>query len=379
MRTLVVSDDALDALSSRLRGSLRTLLDAQGPASADYESAEQVLLQIQAELVVVVLSPQPERGLAVLRSLRDALSGPLFAMGPAADAKIILGALQCGADHYLDQDDFQLQLEAALQRLKVKQEVAVPLGRLVAVLAASGGTGVSTLAVNIATVLAKDQQKAALLDLNPGRGDLGSLLDLRPRFTLADLCLNAARLDRAMFEKMLVAHDSGVHLLGAQQMFGDARVVTAKGVGQALQLARTYFPQVVVDLEDCFHEEQVVTLRQATSILLVARLDFTSLRNARRILEHFHELDIPRHRAQLVINRHGQANELPVADAEDALGEKLLHFVPDDPKTVNGANNAGVPVVLRAPGSKVAQSITKLARTACERRRPEPVAAVAAS
>ena len=50
MRTLVVSDDALDALSSRLRGSLRTLLDAQGPASADYESAEQVLLQIQAEL-----------------------------------------------------------------------------------------------------------------------------------------------------------------------------------------------------------------------------------------------------------------------------------------------------------------------------------------
>src|SRR2546421_8412235 len=181
MRTLVVSDDALDALSSRLRGSLRTLLDAQGPASADYESAEQVLLQIQAELVVVVLSPQPERGLAVLRSLRDALTGPLFAMGPAADAKIILGALQCGADHYLDQDDFQLQLEAALQRLKVKQEVAVPLGRLVAVLAASGGTGVSTLAVNIATVLAKDQQKAALLDLNPGRGDLGSRPDLRPR------------------------------------------------------------------------------------------------------------------------------------------------------------------------------------------------------
>src|SRR2546430_17630628 len=110
MRTLVVSDDALDALSSRLRGTLRTLLEGQGPASADYATAEQVLVEIQAELVVVVLSPQPERGLEVLRGLRGALTGPLVAMGPAADPKVILGALQCGADHYLDQDDFPAQL-----------------------------------------------------------------------------------------------------------------------------------------------------------------------------------------------------------------------------------------------------------------------------
>src|SRR5262245_1012503 len=93
MRTLVVSDDALDSLSSRLRGTLRTLVDGQGPASADYATAEHVLLEVQAELVVVVLSPQPERGLDVLRALRRGFSGPLFAMGPAADPKLILGAL----------------------------------------------------------------------------------------------------------------------------------------------------------------------------------------------------------------------------------------------------------------------------------------------
>src|SRR5205814_8955490 len=111
----------------------------------------------------------------------------------------------------------------------------------------------------------------------------------------------------------------GVHLLGAPQTFGDTRVVGAHGVTQALAMARKTFPIVVVDLEDCFHEEQLVTLRQATGILLVARLDFTSLRNARRILEHLQELDIPRYQVKVVINRAGQPNELPLAEAEEAL------------------------------------------------------------
>lgn len=375
MQTLVVSQDALDPISCKLRGMLRTLVDSQGPSTATFDGAEHALIETQPELVVVALSQLPDRGLEVIRMLRRGIPGHLLAVGPVSDSKFILRALQCGADHYLDQSELETELEAGLSRLKIKQEVAAVGGRLVTVLGASGGSGTSTLAVNLAAVLAKDQRRCALVDLNPGRGDSATLLDLKPQFNLADLCLNAARLDQGMFEKMLVCHQSGIHLLGAPQMYGATRMVTAAGVSQALQMARTTFPVVVADLEDCFHEEQVVALRQATTILLVSRLDFTSLRNARRILEHLRELDIVRHRVQIVINRYGQPNELPVAEAEDAIGEKLAHFIPDDPKTVNAANNAGIPVVVRAPTAKIAQSIAQLARSALERRRTEPAVA----
>jgi pilus assembly protein CpaE len=243
------------------------------------------------------------------------------------------------------------------------------------VLACSGGSGASTLAVNVAAALAREHQRCALLDLKPGRGDLAALLDLRPAFTLADLCVNAARLDRAMFEKLLTPHPSGVHLLASPQAFDGLRLITAQGVGQALDLARKLFPHVVVDVEDCFHEEQVLTLRQAAVVLLVARLDFTSLRNARRILAHAHELGVPPDRLRLVANRHGQPGELAVDEAEEALGMKIAHFVPDDPKAVNHANNAGVPVVLKAPAARVSQRIAQAARLAVERRRGEPAGA----
>ena len=158
------------------------------------------------------------------------------------------------------------------------------------------------------------------------------------------------------------AHASGVYLLGSPQMFQDIRKVTPAGVTEGLRLAKTFFPVVVVDLEDCFHEEQMVALRQADSILLVTRLDFTSLRSCRRIIEHLQELEVAPGKIRVIVSRHGQANELPVDEAEAALGQRLTQFIPEDAKTVNGANNIGIPVVTHAPNTRVAQAIAARSR-----------------
>jgi pilus assembly protein CpaE len=232
---------------------------------------------------------------------------------------------------------------------------------VIAVLAPSGGSGSSTLAVNVAAVLAKRHQTAALLDLKLETGDLAALLDLKPTYTLADLCSNIERMDRTLFERSLARHTSGVHLLGAPRHYDDIGRVTPEGVGQALALARSAFPYVVVDLDHSFRPEQVEVLREADNVLLVLRLDFASLRNARRALEHFERLGIGRDRIRLVVNRYGQPKEVPYSKAEEALGMKIFHYVPDDPKTVNRANNNGVPVVTESPSTRVAKSVTKLA------------------
>ena len=40
---------------------------------------------------------------------------------------------------------------------------------------------------------------------------------------------------------------------------------------------------------------------------------------------------------------------------------KIAHYIPDDPKSVNRANNDGVPVVIESPSTKVSRSVAKLA------------------
>jgi pilus assembly protein CpaE len=78
-------------------------------------------------------------------------------------------------------------------------------------------------------------------------------------------------------------------------------------------------------------------------------------------MEYLDRLGISRERTRLVVNRYGQPKEVPAAKAEEALGMKVYHYVPDDPKSVNRANNNGVPVVVESPRASVSKSLAKLA------------------
>ena len=362
MHVAVLLHNISHRLGSQLREMLQARLNCLPPSLISFDQAEEALARSPVSMLVVVLSPFPDRALTVLRKIRSQVTGPVLAVGVASDSKLILRALHEGADHYLDEADLETQLQAVLQRLQIKEDVIRQGGgRVMAVLGASGGTGASTLAVNLAGVLAREAGRCALIDLKPGVGDLAALLDVKPTHNLADLCLNAARMDRAMFESALVPHASGVHLLAPPQMYEDIRLVTAQGVNKTIHLARDAFRFTVVDLEDCYHEEQVAVLRQSDFILLVFRLDFTSLRSTKRILDYLEQAGIGAERVRLVINRYGQAKELPLSQAEEALGRKIAFIVPDDAKTINAANNAGEPAVFRTPSAKVSQSIVQLA------------------
>src|SRR5262249_12173194 len=191
-----------------------------------------------------------------------------------------------------DEAELDDELQAALGRLKTELPARAEAGRTIAVLAPSGGSGSSTVAANVATVLSQQHHKAMLFDLKLETGDLASLLDLKPVYTLADLCQNIARMDRTMFERSLVRHASAVHLWAPPRTFTDIRHVTTEGILHAITLARALFPYVVLDLEHSFREEQIQVLHQADVILVVLRLDFTSLRNTQRTLEYLTHLGI---------------------------------------------------------------------------------------
>jgi pilus assembly protein CpaE len=359
MKACVVSD--FEPTTRRVREALlRAGYDCPSGNLLSPDGAADRLTQARPDLLVIALNPDPERALGLLAQVHQFAQGPVLAVGPTGDSRLVLRALRSGAGDYVDEAELEAELAAALGRLRPAGSQA-ELGRTIAVLAPSGGSGSSTLAVNIATALAGKYKSTLLLDLKLHAGDLAALLDLRPAHTLADLCQHAAHMDRTMFERSLAKHHSGVHLLAPPRFIADTAFVTPDGIRQTLSLGRTLFPFVVADLDHSFAPEQVQVLRAADVILMVLRLDFTCLRNAQRTLEYLEQLGVSRERVRLVVNRYGQAKEVPAAKAEAALGVKVAHYVPEDAKTVNRANNNGVPVVLESPSAKVSKSLLSLA------------------
>jgi pilus assembly protein CpaE len=361
MRAVIISDS--QPISFAIRHQfLHHGMECQAGDVLSLDLAAEHLGQFTPDLVVVALSPDPERGVIALNEVRLLTQARILAVGPALDSRLVLRALRAGAGDYLDETEVDVELPSALQRLQADLPIQTEPARTIAVLAPSGGSGSSTLAVNVAAVLAREHKSTLLFDLKLESGDLASLLNLKPTHTLADLCQNAARMDRTMFERALVRHSSGVSLLAPPRMLADIGLVTAEGIRQALTLARGLFPYVVVDLDHSFREEQTQVLRLANIILVVMRLDFTSLQNTQRTLEYLaNHLGVSSDRIRVVVNRYGQPREVPAFKAEQALGVKIFHYVPEDAKTINRANNNGVPAVLEFPRARISKSVAKLA------------------
>ena len=361
MRAFIVGDDL--TLSEESYTILkRNGCDCREGDRVPLGYASEFLAHARRDVVVLITSPHTQTALKVLRELRNISAVPILAVGPANDPKFILQVLREGATEYLDQSDLEQELDESLIRMKSRRDPqASSNGFTIGVLSASGGCGTSSIAANLAATFAKNHQKSVLFDLRLSTGDQSLLLDLQPGHSIAELCGNLERLDANMFQQCLLPHDSGIHLLAAPATFDMISSVTSQGVRQSLQLARTLFPYVVMDLDRSFATEQLSAIVNSDLLLVVMRLDLVSLCNTNRVLNHLDDLGISSERIRVVVNRFRQPRELPQQKAKQALGTDVFHFLPDDPAGMNLATNSGVPIVLQRPRSKIARGFVQLA------------------
>lgn len=360
MRATVIGDNEL-IVNKAQTVVLRCGLECGENDVLSLETAAEHAGRVRRDVIVLTLSPDPIRALEVLRGIRNITDALVVAVGPANDPKFILRVLREGAQEYVDDSELDGQLQASLVRAKVKRTEKADGGCVIGVLGGSGGCGTSTVAVNLAAALARGNQQTVVIDLRLAAGDQSILLDLRPIHTLVDLCRNLDRMDEGLFQRSLACHECGVRLLAAPISLTDTKHVSSQGVRQIVGLARTLFPFVVIDLDRAFGDESLAAIVQSDIILVVFRLDMTSLRNAQRALNQLEEMGIPAERVRVIANRYGQRRELPYRKAEQALGVNLFHFVPDDVANVNIANIRGNPVVLERPRSRVSKSLIRLA------------------
>lgn len=361
MQILISGDN--EALSNEIR----QLLFEQGRVGADVvcfsldETLDRVV-QVRPQVTILLLAPDAAKSLATLKEVRDLIHTDVLVVGPGSDPKLILRCLREGAFQYVDETEIHTELSASLARwMNEIGERQDSHGSVIAVASPCGGCGVSTLAVNVATALSTNYGRAALFDLNAFSGDLSSLLNLEPKYTVVDFCRNMRRMDRTMFQQCFAVHSTGIHLMASPRTYRDAADLTARGVRKAVSMARAEFPYVVTDLDNAHADYHAQALYQADTVLLVVRLDFSVLRQAGRLLEYVRELGIDEERIQLVAGRYRRPRELPLKEVERVLKKKIQHFVPDDPRRVIQANNKGVPVVLDRPRSRASQSLVDLA------------------
>jgi pilus assembly protein CpaE len=391
-RILIVTDDGnLQALLGQaMTGTgLSTLLAETGPDGLRrWKTDAPALMIVDANVAGV-------DGIALTERIRGSESTGervgIIVIG-GADPRARLRSLQAGADDHLAMPVHPVELMARIRRLLARAaprpQHAAPadatgpiLGQVLAFYGAKGGVGTTTLAVNTAIALHRQQRRrVALVDGNLQFGDHRVFLDVGlDRRSIID-AVAASSIDAELLQSIVVRHTSGLDLLLAPPSPEVADLVSAEKhhLLQIAEVLRTLYDYVVVDLDQRLDDHALDVLGVADRVMVVMNADLSCIKNVRLVMETLHQVGVPADRLSLVMNRSNAMTGVSVKSVEAVLKRTVEHMVVNDYRAAITGLNTGRPFQAGRVESGIGASIAELARRLDGARRdPMPAAAPA--
>ena len=362
--TLVVLSTALDSFKA-IRSSLAS--DNRAQLLAGGNDAEQVyeeIVRLKPSAAIIALGPYPDQAIKLIQRLNsECPSTAIISAAQNASGDLILQSLRAGAREFLNLPIKSEELKTVFDRIT---DFSVPQvdapkksGRMIAVFSSKGGCGTSFIATNLA---ASNQESTVLVDLNLQAGDLPLYLGVDPKYSIADIVENRARLDKDLIMSFMTPCTANMSLLAAPKHADSADEIEPEHVFEVLQRLRETFDYVILDPQHTFDSITLAALDQADEIVLVLSLDIPAIRSTQRALEIFDRLGYPRKKVRVVVNRWSKQIDLDLRQVEKFLGEPVIGFVPSDYQTTVNSINLGTPLVKSDPNSKIAQEIKRISR-----------------
>ncbi len=229
------------------------------------------------------------------------------------------------------------------------------MARVYTIASGKGGTGKTTVTLNLGTSLAMLKKKTIILDADIGMANLGLLLGLeRSKITLHEVLSGNAGINEAVYDgpEGLKIVPSGLSLRGFQK----SKPERLKEVMAALIDGMDY---LLIDAPAGISKDGVIPLAAADKVILVVNPELASMADALKTKALTEMLGRPVEGA--VLNRAElDKTELNRNKVSELLGVKILELIPED-VNVRRAAAFKVPVVIRTPTSPASIAFRRLA------------------
>ena len=385
IRVLIVDDVA------ETRENLRKLLQFEADievvaAARTGREAIQLTLEANPDVVLMDINMPDMDGIAATEAIRQKMPAvQVVILSVQGDQNYMRRAMLVGARDFLTKPPIPDELVAAIRRAgkmaheersKSRQEFIaaqggsnqsmttsrMTRGKIILIYSPKGGTGCTTIAVNLAVALHNEETRVVIVDANLQFGDVAIFLNEQGKNTILDLAPRVDELDPEIVDNVMIKNAaSGVHVLASPSRPENAEKVNADQFAKLLRYLRQLYAYVIVDSSAYLTDITLSVLDIADAIVLVATQDIPSIKNDRLFLDLLLTLNIPAEKIALVMNKFDKRIAISPEKVGENLKQEVLAVIPLDERTVIPAVNRGVPFMLDNKTQPAARGIYILA------------------
>lgn len=236
-------------------------------------------------------------------------------------------------------------------------------GAITSFISAKGGSGATTIAVNVAEMLAHSfEAKVLLIDLDIQFGDAALLLDLMPGNNVMEALLQPHRVDPEFLEALITKHDSGLNVLASPADISPMGEISPEGVTNLIDVAAELYDFVILDVPRVLTSWTMAALRYSDPIMVVGQNDIPTIRDTKLILDRIGHEGIPLDNTEVINNRAmSKEGAVPIDKLKGTLGIERMHKTSNDYKASVHSQNQGQPIEEVSKGSHFTKDLHALA------------------
>ena len=241
-----------------------------------------------------------------------------------------------------------------------------PSGKVFTIYSPKGGSGKSTVAVNLAVALTRQHpESVVLVDLSLTFGQSPMLLNLTPTTSLAGTtaeALRKMRLQEGLAYYLTVHPSSGLRVLAGSTRPEEGEAVTGEATRVVIEQLRKHFAYVVVDTSCTFTDPVLAALESSDRVLMLCTPEISVLRDVKECQRIFNDVvHLSRDRVLYLMHHVYPYKGLSREQFEDALQQPIYMELPNGGDVPLKASLRGEAFVQTQSGSAPAKAIQKLA------------------
>jgi Flp pilus assembly CpaE family ATPase len=329
------------------------------------------LAETTFDAILLDLNLPDSRGIETFSKLRAHRGDvALIVLTASEDEELAFAALREGADEYLVKGDVSgpalaRRLRYAVERRQAKAQERSTSTRPIVVgfIGVKGGTGTTTVALNVAAAMAKQNRSTIAVELKPDYGTFSFQLKHTPGTNLSSLCaLGAAGIDAAGVASRLCNFPLGLRVLFGPQAPEEFGEIDPRAAEALIKTVSKMAERVVIDLPSAAMPMTQVVARQCDFVLIVLERDPVSVHAAKIVLRLLRAWGITQLvSGAIVVNRVTTYTPMPMEEIATEIDCAILAVIPPAVELCTRANQAGSPVVFFQPESTLAGVLTDVA------------------